>query len=201
MAQASAVRQRVACLAASRAVRRRPYSPGANLCGIIREPSDGTTVWAWRSLAARIVRDDEVGGSNPLAPTITSSSARNASARPLRSAAGVGSTCIVLSPRTSTDSKLAPRLLQPSRSDAPANLRPLPGALPLPATSSPMPWCARKVPRGPGYNFLYEIKLALRRAGGATDQADIGAVTGYLAKDNLSFRRAASASRFAPGPH
>ena len=24
---------------------------------------------AWRSLVARIVRDDEVGGSNPLAPT------------------------------------------------------------------------------------------------------------------------------------
>src|SRR5690349_33962 len=30
-----------------------------------------TSVGAWRSLVARIVRDDEVGGSNPLAPTIT----------------------------------------------------------------------------------------------------------------------------------
>ena len=30
----------------------------------------GHSVGAWRSLAARIVRDDEVGGSNPLAPTI-----------------------------------------------------------------------------------------------------------------------------------
>ena len=29
----------------------------------------GLTVGAWRSLVARIVRDDEVGGSNPLAPT------------------------------------------------------------------------------------------------------------------------------------
>ena len=29
------------------------------------------SVGAWRSLAARIVRDDEVGGSNPLAPTST----------------------------------------------------------------------------------------------------------------------------------
>jgi hypothetical protein len=28
-----------------------------------------TSVGAWRSLVARIVRDDEVGGSNPLAPT------------------------------------------------------------------------------------------------------------------------------------
>ena len=27
------------------------------------------SVGAWRSLVARIVRDDEVGGSNPLAPT------------------------------------------------------------------------------------------------------------------------------------
>ena len=37
---------------------------------IIRGPcSTGTSVGAWRSLVARIVRDDEVGGSNPLAPT------------------------------------------------------------------------------------------------------------------------------------
>src|ERR1035437_5651673 len=32
-------------------------------------PTRAFTVGAWRSLAARIVRDDEVGGSNPLAPT------------------------------------------------------------------------------------------------------------------------------------
>jgi hypothetical protein len=31
----------------------------------------GHSVGAWRSLVARIVRDDEVGGSNPLAPTIS----------------------------------------------------------------------------------------------------------------------------------
>ena len=30
----------------------------------------GASVGAWRSLVARIVRDDEVGGSNPLATTI-----------------------------------------------------------------------------------------------------------------------------------
>ena len=34
--------------------------------------STSTSVGAWRSLVARIVRDDEVGGSNPLAPTIPS---------------------------------------------------------------------------------------------------------------------------------
>ncbi len=28
-----------------------------------------TALGAWRSLVARIVRDDEAGGSNPLAPT------------------------------------------------------------------------------------------------------------------------------------
>ena len=28
-----------------------------------------TLLGAWRSLVARIVRDDEAGGSNPLAPT------------------------------------------------------------------------------------------------------------------------------------
>ena len=39
------------------------------------------SVGAWRSLVARIVRDDEVGGSNPLAPTIPTSS----SSRPTRS--------------------------------------------------------------------------------------------------------------------
>ena len=31
---------------------------------------------AWRSLVARIVRDDEVGGSNPLAPTTSSTTHR-----------------------------------------------------------------------------------------------------------------------------
>src|SRR4051794_29374597 len=40
-------------------------------CAIIRRPcTTGDSVGAWRSLVARIVRDDEVGGSNPLAPTI-----------------------------------------------------------------------------------------------------------------------------------
>src|SRR5262245_2674438 len=35
-------------------------------------PATGqTSVGAWRSLAARIVPDDEVGGSNPLAPPIS----------------------------------------------------------------------------------------------------------------------------------
>jgi hypothetical protein len=32
-----------------------------------------SAVGAWRSQVARIVRDDEVGGSNPLAPTIITS--------------------------------------------------------------------------------------------------------------------------------
>src|SRR6266542_3377217 len=44
--------------AASATVR---YHPGAL--------SNGHSVGAWRSLVARIVRDDEVVGSNPLAPT------------------------------------------------------------------------------------------------------------------------------------
>ena len=39
-------------------------------CAIIRRPCKrAPSVGAWRSLVARIVRDDEVGGSNPLAPT------------------------------------------------------------------------------------------------------------------------------------
>ena len=41
--------------------------------GMIHRPQrferGAPSVGAWRSLAARIVRDDEVGGSNPLAPT------------------------------------------------------------------------------------------------------------------------------------
>ena len=40
--------------------RMRYHSPG---------PQRALSVGAWRSLVARIVRDDEVGGSNPLAPT------------------------------------------------------------------------------------------------------------------------------------
>src|SRR4051794_28821020 len=45
-------------------------SPPQPVCAIIRRPcTTGTSVGAWRSLVARIVRDDEVGGSNPLAPT------------------------------------------------------------------------------------------------------------------------------------
>src|SRR6187551_2471422 len=40
--------------------------------GLVSSPSPvkrAPSVGAWRSLVARIVRDDEVGGSNPLAPT------------------------------------------------------------------------------------------------------------------------------------
>src|SRR5688572_33332970 len=37
------------------------------------------SVGAWRSLVARVVRDDEVGGSNPLAPTSCPSFARSTS--------------------------------------------------------------------------------------------------------------------------
>src|SRR5665647_1500887 len=44
--------------------------PPLDCPAIIPEPTAGISVGAWRSLAARIVRDDEVGGSNPLAPTI-----------------------------------------------------------------------------------------------------------------------------------
>src|SRR5204863_291259 len=52
---------------------RRFLTPGRSLdpaaWGIIRQPcANGHSVGAWRSLVARIVRDDEVGGSNPLAP-------------------------------------------------------------------------------------------------------------------------------------
>ena len=44
--------------------------PSRGAWGIIRGPSlRALSVGAWRSLVARIVRDDEVGGSNPLAPT------------------------------------------------------------------------------------------------------------------------------------
>ena len=37
-------------------------------------PERAPSVGAWRSLVARIVRDEKVGGSNPLAPTISSES-------------------------------------------------------------------------------------------------------------------------------
>ena len=47
---------------------RRPVVSSAG--SVKRAPSVG----AWRSLVARIVRDDEVGGSNPLAPTRPTSS-------------------------------------------------------------------------------------------------------------------------------
>ena len=47
-----------------------PVSPCRPVCAIIRRPCKrAPSVGAWRSLVARIVRDDEVGGSNPLAPT------------------------------------------------------------------------------------------------------------------------------------
>jgi hypothetical protein len=37
------------------------------------------SVGAWRSLVARVVRDDKVGGSNPLAPTTSSEVRQGAS--------------------------------------------------------------------------------------------------------------------------
>ena len=47
-----------------------PPVSGSSWCAIIRRPcSNGHSVGAWPSLVGRIVRDDEVGGSNPLAPT------------------------------------------------------------------------------------------------------------------------------------
>ncbi len=48
----------------------RPWRDGVTRATIHRLCSTSTSVGAWRSLVARIVRDDEVGGSNPLAPTI-----------------------------------------------------------------------------------------------------------------------------------
>ena len=60
---------------------RRAIAGGARLDGPAMAASSGSllssagsvkralSVGAWRSLVARIVRDDEVGGSNPLAPT------------------------------------------------------------------------------------------------------------------------------------
>ena len=39
------------------------------ICYHPQDLSNEHSVGAWRSLVARIVRDDEVGGSNPLAPT------------------------------------------------------------------------------------------------------------------------------------
>ena len=57
-----------------------PGSPGFDSCAIIRQPTRmGTSVGAWRSLVARIVRDDKVGGSNPLAPTKPTSSSSSSS--------------------------------------------------------------------------------------------------------------------------
>ena len=43
-----------------------PPSRGLSSAGSVKT---SIPVGAWRSLVARIVRDDEVGGSNPLAPT------------------------------------------------------------------------------------------------------------------------------------
>ena len=51
-------------------VSRRRRVSAAPACAIIPKPCQrAPSVGAWRSLVARIVRDDEVGGSNPLAPT------------------------------------------------------------------------------------------------------------------------------------
>ena len=56
------------------------FRPGAvsSAGSVKRAPSVG----AWRSLVARIVRDDEVGGSNPLAPTIQASCPASGRRRP-----------------------------------------------------------------------------------------------------------------------
>jgi hypothetical protein len=48
---------------------RRPWRLWPTRATLHRLWSESTSVGAWRSLVARIVRDDEVGGSNPLAPT------------------------------------------------------------------------------------------------------------------------------------
>ena len=48
--------------------------PGRCLLSSAGPVQRAPSVGAWRSLVARIVRDDEVGGSNPLAPTIPTSS-------------------------------------------------------------------------------------------------------------------------------
>ena len=52
--------------------------PTAMIPGPLDPARSGHSVGAWRSLAARIVRDDEVGGSNPLAPTIRTNFSSNA---------------------------------------------------------------------------------------------------------------------------
>ena len=59
-------------LGRTRARRRQPFGPlpVRQLPCYHSVALSGHSVGAWRSLAARIVRDDEVGGSNPLAPTI-----------------------------------------------------------------------------------------------------------------------------------
>src|SRR5450759_5594684 len=79
--------------------------PPLDCPAIIPEPSAGISVGAWRSLAARIVRDDEVGGSNPLAPTISTSSIPNASGRPRAAASNVGSIIAFRRPSTLTLAK------------------------------------------------------------------------------------------------
>ena len=61
-------RRRCVLLGAWSAPRRRRRNQ-ATRATIHRLCSTSTSVGAWRSLVARIVRDDEVGGSNPLAPT------------------------------------------------------------------------------------------------------------------------------------
>jgi hypothetical protein len=42
---------------------------GRGTLSSVRPARRAPSVGAWRSLVARIVRDDKVGGSNPLAPT------------------------------------------------------------------------------------------------------------------------------------
>ena len=63
---------------------RRPAGPPAGrprrLCYHAHALHNGHSVGAWRSLVARIVRDDKVVGSNPAAPTIPPASERSNSA-------------------------------------------------------------------------------------------------------------------------
>src|SRR4029077_8304441 len=81
-----------------------PFSAGMGGTSLGYHPPalyNGHPVGAWRSLVARIVRDDEVGGSNPLAPTITTNRAPfHASAHPWARADALGWTWILRVPST-----------------------------------------------------------------------------------------------------
>ena len=55
--------------AVARPTARAPAASSGSLLSSAGSVKRALSVGAWRSLVARIVRDDEVGGSNPLAPT------------------------------------------------------------------------------------------------------------------------------------